>query len=92
MEQSGTGISTNEAIRLEHRLTKIEEAIVANTIATEAVHARVIEQNGRVGRLESRVAVHDVFRAQILVLIAAFGFLSPAIFGFVFFIVDKVYG
>ncbi len=41
-----------EAIRMEHRLTKIEQAIVANTDVTEKLTAHVEKQNGRIDRLE----------------------------------------
>lgn len=48
-----TDEAIKEAVRLEHRLTKIEEAIVANTEETQRLSAHVEKQNGRVGKLET---------------------------------------
>jgi len=78
----------DEAVRLEHRLTKLEEAVVANTLATsnvviqsQAIVTQVKVQNGRIGKLEK-------FQAQLLVLAAAATFISPTIF----FLLTRRYG
>jgi len=81
-----------EAVRLEHRLTKMEEAVVANTLATNnvALQAQTMArqvgiQNGRIGKLEK-------FQAQILVLGAVATFISPMVFGVIFFALSRIYG
>lgn len=72
------------AVSLEHRLTKMEQALVANTNATQDMAGRVREQNGRIGKLER-------FQAQLLVLGIAASFFSPLIFGSVFFVLTEIY-
>ena len=62
-----------DAIRLEHRLTKVEEAIVANTLAVDNLARKVGEQNGRVSRLEQ-------WRSQILAVVGIGVFLAPFVF------------
>ena len=102
------------ALRLEHRLTKIEAAIVANTDQTERLAGQVEKQNGRVGKLEDKVDVEvdrleadaekkayeqdkrmtqqERFQLQVLTLVGALGFVSPLVFGFVFFFLNKQFG
>jgi hypothetical protein len=46
-------VEINEAVRLEHRLTKMEEAVVANTDETRKLSLNVEKQNGRIGELET---------------------------------------
>lgn len=77
------------AIRLEHRLTKMEEALVANTLATDKLSARVADQNARVSQLEMFVTQ---FRAQAVVLGVAASIIAPLVFGTVFFILNRIYG
>ena len=67
-------------LRIEHRLTKVEEAIVANTAAVNTLSGHVEVQNGRVGKLED-------FRVQIFAVIALFAFSAP----FVFFALNQVF-
>ena len=76
--------SVSEAVRLEHRLTEMELALKANTKATEDMAGRVRDQNGRIGKLEK-------FQVQLLTLGIAASFLSPLIFGSVFFALTQVY-
>lgn len=85
-------VSVAEAIRLEHRLTKIEEAIVANTVATEQVALHVAAQNGRITKNEGRLTNQELFQARVLTLIGALGFVSPLVFGLVFFGLEKWVG
>lgn len=54
-----------EAVRLEHRLTKIEQAIVSSTEAIEVMGAHVSKQNGRVSGLETRESRRDGIYAAI---------------------------
>lgn len=82
--------SAAEAVRLEHRLTKLESAVVANTSATELVAletkrlaTHVEAQNGRVDKLEK-------FQAQQMAIIAAFGVVSPGVFGVIFWTLERM--
>ena len=66
--------------RLEHRLTKVEEAIVANTSALDRLCAHVAAQNGRIGQLES-------FRDKAVAILALVVAAGP----FVFFALDRMF-
>ena len=70
-----------DAIRLEHRLTKIEQAIIANTDATEKLSAGVEKQNGRIGKLEGwksqMTGVYAVILAAAPVLFWALNRWAP---------------
>lgn len=67
-------------LRLEHRLTKLESAIIGNTAAVVDLAEKVKTQNDRVGKLER-------FQAQI-VLAGAFLVGSGP---FVFFALDRIF-
>jgi hypothetical protein len=67
-------------VRLEHRLTKVEEAIVSNTAALDRVALHVAAQNGRLGKLES-------FRDKALAVVA----LAVASGPFIFFALDRAF-
>jgi hypothetical protein len=66
--------------RLEHRLTKVEEAIVGNTAALDRLSKHVATQNGRLGKLES-------FRDKALAVVA----LAVASGPFIFFALDRAF-
>lgn len=63
-----TDIDGSEAARLEHRLTKVEQALVAGAAATEkgfqGVHDRLDTMNSKVAKHETRLNDHDVAHAK----------------------------
>lgn len=78
MTANDTDIDASEAARLEHRLTKVEQAIVSGQASMdkaiaasqasmdkgfEGVHERLDQVNGKVGKHESRLNAHDVKHA-----------------------------
>lgn len=68
MGANETDIDASETARLEHRLTKLEQAIVAASSVTEkglqGVNNRLDAMNGKVARHEQRLNEHDVSHAR----------------------------
>lgn len=68
MGANETDIDASETARLEHRLTKLEQAIVAASSVTEkglqGVNNRLDTMNSKVAKHEERLNVHDVAHAK----------------------------
>lgn len=68
MTANDTDIDGSEAARLEHRLTKVEQAIVAGQSSMEqgfrGVNDRLDVANGKLGKHETRLNEHDVAHAK----------------------------
>lgn len=69
----------NTELRIEHRLTKVEQALISNTRAIVALDETVSRQNGRVGKLER-------FQAQVILIGVVLVGAGP----FVFFALDRM--
>lgn len=68
MGANETDIDGSEAARLEHRLTKVEQAIVAASVSQaqgfQGVNDRLDTANGKLGKHEARLNAHDVVHAK----------------------------
>lgn len=68
MGANETDIDASETARLEHRLTKLEQAIVAASSVTEkglqGVNNRLDTMNSKVAKHEERLNGHDVVHAK----------------------------
>lgn len=68
MGANDTDIDGSEAARLEHRLTKVEQAIAAGQAAVElgfrGVNDRLDVANGKLGKHDARLNAHDVAHAK----------------------------
>lgn len=68
MGANETDIDTSESARIEHRLTKLEQAYAAGQKANERgfeeVKDRLDAMNGKVARHEQRLNEHDVSHAR----------------------------
>lgn len=69
MSANETDIDTSEAARLEHRLRKVEQAIVSGQVSIEqgfkGVNDRLDVVNGKLGKHETRLNAHDVVHARL---------------------------
>lgn len=68
MGANDTDIDGSEAARLEHRLTKVEQAIAASQASMEQGFRNVTDRldtaNGKLGKHEGRLNAHDVVHAK----------------------------
>lgn len=68
MTADDTDIDGSEAARLEHRLTKVEQAIAAGQVSMEqgfrGVNDRLDVANGKLSKHETRLNAHDVAHAK----------------------------
>ena len=73
-----------QAVRLEHRLTEIESALRTSNEIIKGLLDRETDRNGRITKLER-------FQTQLLTLGITASFMSPLIFGLVFFGLERVF-